>query len=84
MFFDGYPIPWLRTEMLASPCQSQGMEVIQIRLAGQIVRLEEVGTRVQELIDGVVSKIPELEDTPETTADCGLFYQHLATASTTL
>jgi hypothetical protein len=63
----------------------QGLEVIQIRMAGQIARIEEAKTRVEGVIDGTVHAIPELDEpTPETWADRGLFYRHLATASTDL
>ena len=42
-----------------------GFEVIQIRQAGQVARLQELKRRIAELIDGNISDIPELLDHPE-------------------
>ena len=46
---------WLRT---AKPF---GLEIIQVRHAGQIARLKETVLRIGEYLDGKADEIPELE-----------------------
>ena len=43
----------------------EGFEALQIRLAGQVARHEELARRVTELLDGKVEQIPELDAVPE-------------------
>lgn len=38
-----------------------GLEIMQIRFAGQAARLQETAQRIQELLDGTTNSIPEIE-----------------------
>ncbi len=38
-----------------------GLEIMQIRFAGQATRLKETAQRIQELLDGIIASIPEIE-----------------------
>jgi hexosaminidase len=49
---------WLAT------CQPFGLEVIQIRFAGQAARYRELGQRLTEYLAGDIDKIAELEPSP--------------------
>lgn len=69
---------WLRRN------KPQGLEVLQIRMAGQVARLREASLRLDEWSRGQHQTIDELCEHVETFADGGLFYRHLATASTIL
>ncbi|MDD5598539.1 MAG: family 20 glycosylhydrolase [Victivallaceae bacterium] len=58
-----------------------GLEVLQIRQGGQLLRLEEAGKRINEYLDGVIASIPELEGkTDQPTSDN--VYKCVATGST--
>ena len=60
-----------------------GLEVIQIRQAGLIARLEECATVLSDYLDGKTDSIPQLEELPATRQDCGHGgYRYWATAST--
>ena len=49
---------WLRRN------KSQGLEVIQIRLAGQKARLAELERTLTDLVEEKIDRIPEFEETP--------------------
>lgn len=51
----------LRRRWLAC-CQPFGLEVIQIRFAGQAARYRELGTRLEEYLGGQVGTIEELDE----------------------
>jgi hypothetical protein len=57
-----------------------GLEVIQIRQGGQILRLKETQCRINEYISGIVDSLPEPEE--ETTqSNNGNNYRAMATGS---
>jgi len=43
-------------------CQPFGLEVIQIRFAGQAARYRELARRLDELLAGDIASIPELDE----------------------
>lgn len=57
-----------------------GLEVVQVRVAGLIRRHLEVADRVQELVEGRVESIPELEDVPDVPSDVRKSYGRVCTA----
>lgn len=58
-----------------------GMEVIQIRLGAQTVRYNETARRLQELLDGKIDSIPELEVRIKNVGEFVGFFDWLATGS---
>jgi hypothetical protein len=58
-----------------------GLEVLQIRQGGQLLRLEEAQCRINEYLDGVIDSIPELE-AKSTEATNDNIYRCIATGST--
>jgi hypothetical protein len=58
-----------------------GIEVIQIRLSSEITRYEETALRIQELLDGVVASIEELEVKIDNRGQLVGFFDWLATGS---
>ncbi len=54
-FTQSFRCQWLRRN------KAFGMEVIQIRLAAQLVRYEETATRINELLEGKIETIEELD-----------------------
>ncbi|MDO8301702.1 MAG: hypothetical protein Q7T18_00520, partial [Sedimentisphaerales bacterium] len=62
----------------------QGLEVLQIRIAGQIRRYEEVRQRLREFCAGRITAIDELEERPKKTlAKLSRRYRDIATGSAT-
>lgn len=63
-----------------------GMEVLQIRLAGQIARYSELANRLDEYLTGKIGSIPELEAqlTQMPSTIIGSKYRNLASSSTIL
>jgi len=58
-----------------------GLEVIQIRQGGQVLRLKETQCRIREYVAGTVDSLPELEEkTTEPVNDH--IYKYIATGST--
>jgi hypothetical protein len=68
---------WLAT------CQPFGLEVIQIRFAGQAARYRELGQRLSEYLDGEIATIAELEPSPGHgyLPDRSLSYRYLASGA---
>jgi len=63
----------------------QGYEVIQLRMAQQASRHRELARRVEELIGGVVSSIPELDERPRAMPrGMGGGWRYLASGSTSV
>lgn len=60
-----------------------GLEVIQIRLAGLVARYHELELRLDELVDGTIAVIPELDE-PSPGRHGYAHYQRLATGSARL
>jgi len=54
-FAEAFRTQWLRRN------KPFGLDVIQVRIGGQIARWEELGVRLEELLSGKVTSIPELE-----------------------
>ena len=61
-----------------------GLEVLCVRYGGLLLRLREVGTRIQELLDGTIDRIDELDSPPEALAERLHRYRVMATPSTIL
>ena len=59
----------------------QGFEVLQIRFAQQSVRHRELARRVDELLKGKVTAIPELDDRPREAKGMGGGWRFLASGS---
>ena len=57
-----------------------GLEVLQIRQGGQLLRLKETQTRINEYVAGAVDSLPELEDRAETPTSDGVYW-NVATGS---
>ena len=70
---DSFRALWLRSY------KSYGLEIIQIRLAGLRERYAELARRLNELQDGTIDAIDELELEPETRGFCETRYRMLAT-----
>jgi hypothetical protein len=63
----------------------QGLEVIQIRLAGQRRRLQELAQRIDELLTGKIDRIDELENSIESPLENITYnYRNFATGSSIL
>ena len=60
-------------------CKSYGLEIMQIRLAGLRERYEELARRIDELLDGRIETIDELELHPECAGLGETRYRMLAT-----
>ena len=59
-----------------------GLEMIQLRNAGQIARLEETALRIREYLDDQINQIDELEArTPSQIKNTLNFYSTIATGS---
>ncbi|MCP3967372.1 MAG: hypothetical protein GY750_08465 [Lentisphaerae bacterium] len=58
-----------------------GLEVIQIRQAGQKARLLETAERINEFLDGKAVEIAELKPVPEAMVSAGICYRNIATGS---
>ena len=56
-----------------------GFEVMQIKLGGLKERYRETSRRIQELIEGKITSIPELELQPDTMGVCETRYRMVAT-----
>ncbi len=59
--------------------KSYGLEIMQIRLAGLRERYAELARRIDELLEGRIEKIDELELEPEARGFCETRYRMLAT-----
>lgn len=59
--------------------KSYGLEIMQIRLAGLRERYAELARRIDELLEGRIEKIDELELEPEAQGFCETRYRMLAT-----
>jgi hypothetical protein len=72
-----YRSRWLAT------CQPFGLEVIQIRFAGQAARYRELGQRLTEYLSGQIATIAELESSPGHgyLPDRSLSYRYLASGA---
>ncbi len=57
-----------------------GLEVVQVRLAGLIRRYRELIDRVEELIDGKIDRIAELEGVPQVASGVRPSYGRVSTA----
>ena len=57
-----------------------GLEVLQIRQGGQLQRLKEAQTRINEYVAGAIDSLPELEDRIEAPTSDGVYWQ-VATGS---
>jgi hypothetical protein len=75
---DSFRAGWMRRN------KPFGLEVLQIRLAGQQARFRELAVRLDEYLEGRVSSIPELDGRVEQPQPYGTSYRMLATASTIL
>lgn len=79
MAFERLEESWRRGWMRRN--KPQGYEVIQIRLAQQAIRHRELGRRVEELLSGQVSAIPELDERPREARGLGGGWRFLASGS---
>jgi len=57
-----------------------GLEVVQIRIAGQIRRYREMCDRIGEFVEGKVDRIAELDDVPRRPAGVHPSYRFVSTA----
>lgn len=80
--FEDLEVSWRRGWMRRN--KPQGYEVIQLRLAQQAMRHRELARRVEELITGHVSAIPELEDRPRQARSLPAHWRFLASGSVAL
>jgi hypothetical protein len=76
-FQDSFRSQWIRRN------KAFGLEVIQIRLAGQIERYKELARRLNELLENKITSIPEFEENAEGRG-IGAGYNTLATGSTNI
>ena len=61
-----------------------GYEVLQLRLAQQAMRHRELARRVNELLDGAVASIPELDERPAHSHGIGGGWRFLASGSVSI
>jgi hypothetical protein len=80
--FDLLAASWRRGWMRRN--KPQGYEVIQLRLAQQATRHRELARRIDELLTGEVTTIPELEDRPREAKGMGVGWRFLASGSASL
>lgn len=76
---DALAASWRRQWMRLN--KPEGFEVLQNRFAGQAARWRELSTRIDELLSGTVSAIPEWDEPLSEPVGYGWFHSHVASGS---